>query len=55
MSEITRYNSRLKEPSLPRSSLIIWFLAALLGAFVVWVKMRQRNIVQQDLPLLRLM
>lgn len=36
MSDISRYNSRLKEPTLPRSSLIIWFLTALVVAFVVW-------------------
>lgn len=36
MSELTRYNSRLREPGLPRSSLIIWCLAALFAAFLVW-------------------
>lgn len=36
MSDITRYNSRLKEPSLPRSSRVIWCMTVLVAAFVVW-------------------
>ncbi|KNC90627.1 HlyD family type I secretion periplasmic adaptor subunit [Trabulsiella odontotermitis] len=36
MSEMNRFNSRLSEPSLPRSSLVAWFLFALLAAFVAW-------------------
>ncbi|CAM7604396.1 MULTISPECIES: HlyD family type I secretion periplasmic adaptor subunit [Citrobacter] len=36
MRDVNRFNSRLSEPKLPRSSLIVWFLFALLAAFVAW-------------------
>ncbi|AJZ89678.1 secretion protein HlyD [Klebsiella michiganensis] len=36
MNDITRYNSRLKEPALPRSSLVAWALGLMLLAFVLW-------------------
>lgn len=36
MRDLNNFNSGLKEPKLPRSSLIVWFLFALLVAFVGW-------------------
>ncbi|WHP30187.1 HlyD family type I secretion periplasmic adaptor subunit [Trabulsiella odontotermitis] len=39
MSEMNRFNSRLSEPSLPRSSLVAWFLFIALAAFVGWASM----------------
>ncbi|WP_054181201.1 HlyD family type I secretion periplasmic adaptor subunit [Trabulsiella odontotermitis] len=39
MSEMNRFNSRLSEPSLPRSSLVAWFLFITLAAFVAWANM----------------
>lgn len=36
MNDITRYNSRLKEPVLPRSSLVAWALGLMLLVFVLW-------------------
>ncbi|MEA1062300.1 HlyD family type I secretion periplasmic adaptor subunit [Erwinia sp. HR93] len=36
MSDITRYNSRLREPHLPRASLVVWGLSAILLAFIGW-------------------
>lgn len=36
MSEFSRFNSRLSEPRLPRSTLVAWSLFALLAAFVAW-------------------
>src|SRR5690606_2551251 len=36
MSDFSRFNSRLKEPRLPRSSWVAWSLFALLAAFVTW-------------------
>jgi multidrug efflux pump subunit AcrA (membrane-fusion protein) len=36
MSDFSRFNSRLSEPSLPRSTLVAWSLFALLAAFVAW-------------------
>lgn len=36
MSDLNRFNSRLSEPKLPRSSLVAWFLFILLAAFVGW-------------------
>lgn len=37
MSDFNRFSSRLSEPKLPRSSLVAWFLFALLAAFVGWM------------------
>lgn len=39
MSEFTRFNSRLREPKLPRSTLVAWSLFALLAAFVAWASL----------------
>ncbi|MCT4706596.1 HlyD family type I secretion periplasmic adaptor subunit [Enterobacteriaceae bacterium H16N7] len=36
MNDISRYNSRLQEPALPRATLIAWTLSAMLAAFVFW-------------------
>lgn len=36
MNDITRYNSRLKEPALPRASLVAWALGVMLLTFVLW-------------------
>ncbi|HEY3986704.1 HlyD family type I secretion periplasmic adaptor subunit [Cedecea sp.] len=36
MNDITRYNSRLKEPALPRASLVAWALGVMLLVFVLW-------------------
>lgn len=36
MNELSRYNSRLKEPRLPRSTWVAWSLFALLAAFIAW-------------------
>ena len=36
MSEMNRFNSRLSEPRLPRSSLVVWSLFIVLAAFVGW-------------------
>lgn len=34
MNDFSRFNSRLKEPRLPRSSLVAWSLFALLVVFI---------------------
>lgn len=39
MSDFTRFNSRLQEPGLPRSTLVAWSLAALLAAFIIWASL----------------
>jgi multidrug efflux pump subunit AcrA (membrane-fusion protein) len=39
MSEFTRFNSRLREPKLPRSTLVAWSLFALLAAFIAWASL----------------
>lgn len=36
MSEINQFNSRLREPKLPRSTLVAWSLFALLCVFITW-------------------
>ncbi len=36
MSDFSRFNSRLSEPRLPRSTLVAWSLFALLAAFISW-------------------
>ncbi|HEY1846381.1 MAG TPA: HlyD family type I secretion periplasmic adaptor subunit [Buttiauxella sp.] len=36
MSDFSRFNSRLSEPRLPRSTLVAWSLFALLAAFIAW-------------------
>lgn len=36
MNDLTRFNSRLHEPRLPRSSWVAWCLFALLAAFIGW-------------------
>ena len=36
MSDFSRFNSRLKEPRLPRSTWVAWSLFALLAVFVTW-------------------
>lgn len=41
MNDLTRYNSRLKEPRLPRSTLVAWSLFALLAAFIIWASLFQ--------------
>ncbi|MEZ2602612.1 HlyD family type I secretion periplasmic adaptor subunit [Kluyvera intermedia] len=39
MSDFSRFNSRLKEPRLPRSTWVAWSLFALLAVFVTWASM----------------
>ncbi|MCE9992849.1 HlyD family type I secretion periplasmic adaptor subunit [Enterobacter asburiae] len=41
MSDLTRYNSRLQEPKLPRSTLVAWSLFALLVVFIAWASLFQ--------------
>ncbi|WP_435926744.1 HlyD family efflux transporter periplasmic adaptor subunit [Dryocola sp. BD613] len=36
MSDFSRFSSRLKEPRLPRSTLVAWSLFALLAVFMTW-------------------
>ncbi|HCQ7769782.1 HlyD family type I secretion periplasmic adaptor subunit [Enterobacter kobei] len=39
MNDLTRFNSRLKEPRLPRSSRVAWALFALLAVFIAWASL----------------
>lgn len=39
MNDLTRFNSRLKEPRLPRSSQVAWALFALLAVFIAWASL----------------
>ena len=39
MSDFSRFNSRLKEPGLPRSTWVAWSLFALLAVFVTWASL----------------
>ncbi|WP_048997018.1 HlyD family type I secretion periplasmic adaptor subunit [Enterobacter kobei] len=39
MNDLTRFNSRLKEPRLPGSSLVAWALFALLAVFIAWASL----------------
>ncbi|WP_393948197.1 HlyD family type I secretion periplasmic adaptor subunit [Kluyvera intermedia] len=39
MSDFSRFNSRLKEPRLPRSTWVAWSLFALLAVFLTWASM----------------
>ncbi|HDS9458207.1 TPA: HlyD family type I secretion periplasmic adaptor subunit [Enterobacter asburiae] len=39
MSDFSRFNSRLKEPRLPRSTLVAWSLFSLLAAFIAWASL----------------
>ena len=39
MNEFSRCNSRLKEPRLPRATLVAWSLFALLAAFIAWASL----------------
>lgn len=41
MNDLSRYNSRLKEPRLPRSTWVAWSLFALLAAFIAWASLFQ--------------
>lgn len=41
MNDFSRFNSRLKEPRLPRSSLVAWSLFALLVMFITWASLFQ--------------
>ena len=41
MNDFSRFNSRLKEPRLPRSSLVVWSLFALLVVFITWASLFQ--------------
>ena len=41
MNDFSRLNSRLKEPRLPRSSLVAWSLFALLMVFITWASLFQ--------------
>lgn len=41
MNDFFRFNSRLKEPRLPRSSLVVWSLFALLVVFITWASLFQ--------------
>lgn len=36
MNDFSRFNSRLQEPRLPRSSLVIWSLVSMLVVFIAW-------------------
>ena len=39
MNGFSRFNSRLKEPRLPRATLVAWSLFALLAAFIAWASL----------------
>jgi adhesin transport system membrane fusion protein len=39
MNDFSRFNSRLKEPRLPRASLVAWSLFALLAVFIAWASL----------------
>ncbi len=39
MNDLTRFNSRLKELRLPKSSLVAWALFALLAVFLAWASL----------------
>lgn len=39
MNDFSRFNSRLKEPRLPRASLVAWSLFALLVVFIGWASL----------------
>ncbi|WP_320735420.1 HlyD family type I secretion periplasmic adaptor subunit [Enterobacter sp. 237C8] len=39
MNDFSRFNSRLKEPRLPRSSLVAWSLFPLLAVFIAWASL----------------
>ena len=39
MNDFSRFNSRLKEPRLPRASLVAWSLFALLAVFITWASL----------------
>ncbi|MCK7247736.1 HlyD family type I secretion periplasmic adaptor subunit [Enterobacter asburiae] len=39
MNDLSGFNSRLKEPHLPRSSLVAWSLFALLAVFIAWASL----------------
>lgn len=41
MNDFSRFNSRLKEPRLPRATLVAWSLFALLAAFIGWASLFQ--------------
>jgi len=41
MNDFSRFNSRLKEPRLPLSSLVAWSLFALLVLFITWASLFQ--------------
>lgn len=36
MSDFSRFNSRLQEPHLPRSSLVVWSVVSMLVIFIAW-------------------
>ena len=36
MSDFSRFNSRLQEPHLPRSSLVVWSVVSMLVVFIAW-------------------
>ncbi|MEY6828576.1 HlyD family type I secretion periplasmic adaptor subunit [Enterobacter roggenkampii] len=39
MNDFSRFNSRRKEPRLPRATLVAWSLFALLAAFIAWASL----------------
>ncbi|MHC9515361.1 HlyD family type I secretion periplasmic adaptor subunit [Enterobacter mori] len=39
MNDFSHFNSRLKEPRLPRASLVAWSLFALLAVFIAWASL----------------
>ncbi|WP_448667805.1 HlyD family type I secretion periplasmic adaptor subunit [Enterobacter mori] len=39
MNDFSRFNNRLKEPRLPRASLVAWSLFALLAVFIAWASL----------------
>lgn len=39
MNDFSRFNSLLKEPRLPRATLVAWSLFALLAAFIAWASL----------------
>lgn len=41
MSDFSRFNSRLQEPKLPRSTLVAWSLFVLFALFTIWASMFQ--------------
>lgn len=41
MSDFSRFNSRLQEPKLPRSTLVAWSLFALFALFAIWASLFQ--------------